>query len=41
MDGITLLKVATGRLGWMEAVADGRISASGNRADLSPFLPVV
>jgi hypothetical protein len=40
MDGVTFLKVASGRLGWSEAVADGRISASGNRADLSPFLPI-
>jgi Bacterial SCP ortholog len=41
MDAITFLKVMSGRLGWADGVTDGRISASGNRADLSPFLPVV
>ncbi|MCK9903375.1 sterol carrier family protein [Frankia sp. Cpl3] len=32
--------VATGRLGWEEAVADGRIRASGERADLRSLLPL-
>ncbi|WP_027343005.1 sterol carrier family protein [Hamadaea tsunoensis] len=41
LDGITLLRVASGRLPWAEAVADGRIRASGIRADLSTFLPIV
>jgi hypothetical protein len=40
-DGVTFLKVATGRLAWADAVADGHIRASGNRADLSPFLPIM
>ncbi|MEV0267178.1 MAG: hypothetical protein HOV78_14390 [Hamadaea sp.] len=41
MDGVTFVKVATGRLAWADGVADGRIAASGIRADLSPFLPIV
>ena len=35
------LEVATGRLAWAAAVAAGRITASGNRADLSPYLPLL
>jgi len=41
MDGLTFLKVMSGRLAWTDGVADGRIAASGNRADLSAYLPVV
>lgn len=40
MDGRTWLELATGRLGWDEAVARGAVSASGARADISSFLPV-
>ncbi|MEV4821799.1 sterol carrier family protein [Micromonospora sp. NPDC049274] len=36
----TWLEVATGRIGWMEAVTDGRVQVSGVRADLSAFLPL-
>ncbi|WP_089249938.1 sterol carrier family protein [Asanoa hainanensis] len=39
MDGVTWVLVATGRLPWAEAVAAGKIKASGSRADLSPYLP--
>lgn len=39
MDGVTWILVATGRLPWADAVAAGRIKASGNRADLSEYLP--
>jgi hypothetical protein len=39
-DPMTWLRVATGRLGWSEAVAAGRIHRSGTRADLSPYLPL-
>ncbi|MGY1695085.1 MULTISPECIES: sterol carrier family protein [unclassified Geodermatophilus] len=39
-DAATWLRLATGELGWAEAVADGRVSASGNRADLSAHLPL-
>jgi hypothetical protein len=39
MDGATWLLVATGRLSWSEALAAGKIKASGTRADLSAYLP--
>jgi uncharacterized protein (TIGR03083 family) len=40
-DAVAWVEVATGRLGWADAVADGRISASGERADLTPYLPLL
>jgi hypothetical protein len=40
MDPLTWLRLATGRLGWAEAVADGRVHASGIRADISRYLPI-
>jgi hypothetical protein len=40
MDPLTWVRFATGRLGWAEAVADGRIHASGNRADISSYVPI-
>jgi hypothetical protein len=40
-DARTWLELATGRLRWADAVAAGRVSASGNRADLSAHLPIV
>lgn len=39
-DALTWLLVATGRLLWTDAVASGRISASGIRTDLSEYLPL-
>ena len=39
-DAETWLALATGRLGWSEAVATGAVRASGERADLSDFLPI-
>ncbi|WP_448610470.1 sterol carrier family protein [Geodermatophilus sp. URMC 60] len=39
-DAATWLRLATGELTWGQAVADGRVSASGNRADLSAHLPL-
>src|SRR5919112_1903643 len=39
-DPMTWLLVATGRLTWADAVASGRVRASGIRTDLSEFLPV-
>jgi hypothetical protein len=32
--------LATGRLAWADAVADGRVRASGPRADISALLPL-
>ena len=39
-DAATWLRLATGELHWDDAVAQGRVSASGNRADLSQHLPL-
>jgi hypothetical protein len=39
-DPRTWLELATARLTWSTAVADGRVRASGPRADLSPWLPI-
>ncbi|MFE5341630.1 sterol carrier family protein [Isoptericola sp. NPDC056578] len=36
----TWLGLATGRLTWDDAVGSGRVSASGERADLSGLLPL-
>lgn len=38
MDPITWLELATGRLSWSGALAEGRISRSGNRADISSYI---
>jgi hypothetical protein len=35
MDADSLLGLCTGRVDWSEAIDDGRISASGERSDLS------
>jgi hypothetical protein len=40
MDAATWLALATGRLRWADAVAAGSVAASGQRADLSAFLPL-
>ena len=39
-DPLTWILLASGRLGWAEAVASGAVHASGSRADLAPYLPV-
>ena len=39
-DAVTWILLATGRLGWTAAVADGLLRASGPRADLSGLLPL-
>jgi hypothetical protein len=39
-DPVTFVLLATGRLAWADALGDGRITASGVRADLSPYLPL-
>jgi putative sterol carrier protein len=39
-DPDTWIALATGELAWAEAVAGGRVLASGERADLSPYLPL-
>jgi len=40
MNAATWVAVATGAQTWAEAVAAGRVSASGVRADLSDLLPL-
>jgi len=40
-DGATFLRLATGRADWAGAVAAGQVRASGNRADLSAYLPLL
>lgn len=40
-DPRTWLELAAGRLEWEQAVADGRLRASGERSDLSSYLPLV
>lgn len=39
-DARTWVELATGRLAWADAVARGAVRASGERSDLSPYLPL-
>lgn len=41
LDADTWLALATGATGWAEALEAGRVHASGERADLAPYLPLV
>ena len=41
IDPTTWLALATGATSWETAVAAGRVHASGGRADLDPYLPLV
>ena len=40
-DAATWLRLATGAISWADAVAAGTVSASGNRADLAGYLPLI
>lgn len=40
-DPVAFVQVAAGRLDWATALGDGRITASGDRADLRPWLPLL
>ncbi|MFJ6211807.1 sterol carrier family protein [Streptomyces sp. NPDC092296] len=40
-DPLTWLRLATGRVAWADAVEDAAVSASGERSDLSGYLPVL
>lgn len=40
-DPETWIALATGELAWSDAVDGGRVRASGERADLAPYLPLV
>jgi Bacterial SCP ortholog len=37
----TWLRLAAGRLSWASAMKEGLVQASGVRADLSPYLPLI
>jgi hypothetical protein len=39
-DAATWLRLATGQLTWDDALTEGKVTASGNRADLSSNLPL-
>jgi hypothetical protein len=39
-DAVTWIEIITGRKGWGQAVREGRVSASGTRADISHLLPL-
>jgi len=39
-DPLTWLQIATGRQSWHDATGEGKIHASGIRADLSAYLPL-
>ena len=39
-DAATWIALATGELAWADAEASARVRASGERADLSPYLPL-
>ena len=40
-DPVTWIRLAAGRLGWADAVGSGAVHASGPRADLAPYLPLI
>jgi uncharacterized SCP-like protein len=41
MDPVTWVRLAAGLLSWGQAVCDGLVTASGVRADLESFLPLL
>jgi hypothetical protein len=41
LDPLTWVHLGAGRLAWADAVAQGRVAASGGRADLGDLLPLV
>lgn len=40
-DAVAFVELGAGRLAWGDAVANGAVRASGERADLSPHLPLI
>lgn len=40
-DATTWIAVATGALTWSDAVRSGKVAASGERTDLTPYLPLL
>jgi hypothetical protein len=41
LDAETWIALASGRLSWVDAEGSGRVLASGERADLAPYLPLM
>jgi hypothetical protein len=41
MDPVTWIRLAAGLVSWDEAVSEGLVHASGVRADLTEYLPVL
>jgi hypothetical protein len=41
MDPVTWVRLAAGLTSWADALAAGAVRASGVRADLGPYLPVL
>lgn len=41
LDPLTWVALALGETSWSEAMAQGSVRASGERADLSPYLPLL
>ncbi len=39
-DPVVFVELCAGRLAWADAVRDGRVRTWGDRADLSPWLPL-
>jgi len=40
LDPVAFVELCTGRVRWAEVTADGRVRTWGDRADLSPWLPL-
>ena len=40
-DPLTWIRLATGRTEWKTALDEAKVSASGERADLGPYLPLM
>jgi hypothetical protein len=40
-DAATWVGLAAGDLGWADAMREGRVTATGERSDLSPYLPLL
>jgi Bacterial SCP ortholog len=40
-DAPTFLRLSAGQLRWTDAIRTGTVTASGERSDLSPYLPLV
>ena len=40
-DPVTWIRLAAGRVGWAEALGSATVHASGPRADLAAYLPIV